>query len=272
MDETIEKLTHYFSLYGLQILGALLTLFIGFYIARKAADFTRNRLTKSEKIDPAIALLVVKLVRGIIIIVTVVAVLDKFGVQTTSLIAVLGAAGLAIGLALQGTLTNVASGVMLLLIRPFSIGHAINVDGRVYLIDDIGLFVTKAHEPDGPYVIVPNSKIWGNTITNYSITFEDRRRINTTFGISYSDDMDKAIALIKEVIASDPVYLTDPEPVLSIDSLGDSSVNILVHVWTKREDWFPTKMKLNKTVKEAFDRNGISIPFPQRDVHLYQEK
>lgn len=257
---------------GLQLLGAALILFIGWKLAGWLSRTTDATLAKRKSIEPTIRLLVVKLVRFAIMAVAIVATLDQFGIETTSLIAVLGASVLAIGLALQGTLTNVAAGVMLLLLRPFKVESIIKVDGNVYIIDDIGLFVTIAHEPDGPRVTLPNNKLWGNTITSFSETFEDRRRINETFGISYGDDMTKAIGLVKEMLANNPAILKEPEPMVAIGELGDSSVDILVHAWTQRADWFPTKLALNKEIKEVFDREGISIPFPQRDVHLYNQQ
>lgn len=256
---------------GVQVLGAVLILLIGWKLAGWLSRRTDSTLAKRKSIEPTIRLLVVKLVRFGIMAVAIVATLDQFGIETTSLIAVLGASVLAIGLALQGTLTNVAAGVMLLLLRPFKVESVIKVDGSIYIIDDIGLFVTIAHEPDGPKVTLPNNKLWGNTITSFSETFEDRRRINETFGIGYGDDMTKAMGLIKEMIENNPAILKDPEPMIAIGALGESSVDILVHAWTRRADWFAVKLGLNKEVKEVFDREGISIPFPQRDVHIYNQ-
>ncbi len=268
----MENLSQYVAQYGLQVLGAIITLVVGFWLAGFLAKLTDSSLGRSEKLDATIRHLVAKLVRIGVIAVTIIATLNQFGVETTSLVAVLGAATLAIGLALQGTLTNVAAGVMLLLLRPFGVGSIIKIDGNVLIIDDLGLFVTRAHEPDGPTVIVPNSKIWGNTITSFTETHNDVRRINETFGISYSDDMDKAIELVRGILQSHEAILDDPAPNVAIAKLNDSSVDIMVHAWTKRADWFPTKLALNKLIKETFDREGISIPFPQRDIHLFQEK
>jgi small conductance mechanosensitive channel len=195
-------------------------------------------------------------------------VLNRFGVQTTSLIAVLGAAGLAIGLALQGTLSNVAAGVMILAFRPFKIGDAVKVDGDVYVIDNVGFFICKAHLPDGPIAFLPNSKIWGQTIVNLSVTDNDRRRIDEVYGIGYGDDIGAALDILKRVVAAEPRVLVDPAPLIKVESLGDSSVNLLFRVWTARADWWDTKLDLLRQCKEALDDGGINIPFPQRDVHL----
>jgi small conductance mechanosensitive channel len=202
---------------------------------------------------------------------TLIAVLNRFGVQTTSLIAMLGAAGLAIGLALQGALSNVAAGVMILVFRPFKIGDAVRLGSDVYLIDSLGFFLCKAHLPDGPSAFLPNSKIWGETIVNLSVTDKDIRRIDETYGIGYSDNIDTALAILRQIAADEPRILMDPAPLIKVESLGNSSVNILFRVWTARADWWATKLDLVQRAKEALEEGGISIPFPQRDVHLYQQ-
>ncbi|MDP1533690.1 MAG: mechanosensitive ion channel [Rubrivivax sp.] len=199
-----------------------------------------------------------------------IAVLNRFGIETTSLIALLGAAGLAIGLALQGTLSNVASGVMILLFRPFKIGDAVKLGGDVYVIDALGFFVCKAHLPDGPSVILPNPKIWGQIIVNLSVTHQDMRRIDEHYGIGYGDDIDAALAILRRIAAEEPRVLDDPAPLIQVEQLGDSSVNILFRVWTARADWFATKLDLVQRCKQALEAGGITIPFPQRDVHLVQ--
>ena len=183
-------------------------------------------------------------------------------------LALLGAAGLAIGLALQGTLSNVAAGVMILVFRPFKIGDVVNLGGDIYIIDSLGFFICKAHLPDGPTAFLPNSKIWGETILNLSVTDKDIRRVDEHYGIGYGDDINKAIAILKQIAADESRILKDPAPLIKVDSLGDSSVNILFRVWTSRTDWWDTKLDLVQRCKEALEGGGISIPFPQRDVHL----
>lgn len=270
-DTTIDTILSMLALYGLRVLGAILMLLVGFVIAGWLARGVGKLCDRSGKVDPGVRSVLTKCVRIAIIAFTVISVLRQFGFETTSLVAVIGAAGIAIGLSLQGTLSNVASGVMILSVRPFTVGHVIDVSGTIVIIDDIGLFITRGHVPDGPAIILPNSKIWGNVITNLSVTFNDQRRINENFGISYADDMGKAISLIKEILDSDDRILKDPEYRVAIGKLNDSSVDILVHAWTARADWFAAKLDLNRKVKEVFDANGVSIPFPQRDVHLFQE-
>jgi small conductance mechanosensitive channel len=232
---------------------------------------TDRTMRKSNKIDAVFHALPGKVVRIAVIIFTLIAVLNRFGVQTTSLIALLGAAGLAIGLALQGTLSNVASGVMILLFRPFKIGDAVKLGSDVYIIDSLGFFVCTAHLPDGPSAILPNSKIWGQTIINLSVTDQDRRRIDETYGIGYDDDINAASAILQQIAADEPRILKDPAPLIKVSELGDSSVNILFRVWTARGDWWATKLALVQRCKEGLEKGGLTIPFPQRDVHLYPQ-
>lgn len=272
MNDTLEHLPGQLAAlaasYGMNLLGGILILIVGFAAAGWLARMTTRAMAKADKIDPVFQPLAGKVVRLAVIIFTVIAVLNRFGVQTTSLIAMLGAAGLAIGLALQGTLSNVASGVMILVFRPFKIGDAVNLGGDVYIIDSLGFFICTAHLPDGPLAFLPNSRIWGQTILNLSVTDKDIRRVDEHYGIGYGDDIGKAIAILQQVVADEPRILQDPAPLIKVDSLGESSVNILFRVWTSRTDWWDTKLDLIQRSKEALEAGGISIPFPQRDVHV----
>lgn len=274
MNDQVEKMMDlsmsYLTSYGLNVIGAIVTLIVGYMIAGWLSRVTYQAMRKSGRIDPVFHQLPGKIVRIVVIVFTLIAVLNRFGVETTSLIAVLGAAGLAIGLALQGTLSNVAAGVMLLFFRPFTVGDAIKIDGEVYIVDSLGFFLCKAHLPDGPKVILPNSKIWGNTIVNLSVTDKDIRRIDEAYGIAYGDNIDAALAILNQIAADEPRILTEPAPLIKVDQLGDSSVNILFRVWTAREDWWATKLDLIQRCKEGLEAGGCSIPFPQRDIHLYQ--
>ena len=252
--------------YGLNVLGAIATLLIGFLAAGWLAKLTTRAMMRVDRIDPVFHHLPGKIIRFVVIGFTVIAVLNRFGVQTTSLIAVLGAAGLAIGLALQGTLSNVAAGVMILAFRPFKIGDAIKLDEGTFIIDALGFFVCRAHLPDGPVAIVPNSRIWGQTIVNFSVTDKDIRRIDQTYGIGYGDDIDAALAILNRVAADDPRVLREPAPLIKVEQLADSSVNILFRVWTSRTDWWPTKLDLVQRCKEALEAGGITIPLPQREL------
>tara|TARA_B100001939_G_C16946313_1_gene620537 strand:+ start:2279 stop:3127 length:849 start_codon:yes stop_codon:yes gene_type:complete len=252
--------------HGLNIIGAVLILIIGWMLAGWGKKYTRKLLSRSEKIDITLVSFFASLVRYVILIFTVLAVLDQFGVETTSLIAILGAASLAIGLALQGTLSNVAAGVMLLIFRPFRIGDYVEAGGIAGTIKDLGLFFTEMATPDNVQLIVPNSSIWGASIKNYS--YHETRRVDLLIGISYGDNMDEAMTAIGEVIDAESRVLKDPEPQLFVGELADSSVNIIVRVWVKNADYWPTKFALTKNIKHKLDEKSISIPFPQRDLHI----
>jgi small conductance mechanosensitive channel len=269
-DKLMDTLPALLAAYGMNLLAAIALLIVGFIAAGWLGRMTTRTLQRYEKIDPIFPPLVGKTARIAVIVFTLIAVLNRFGVQTASLIAVLGAAGLAVGLALQGTLSNVAAGVMILVFRPFKIGDAVRIEGDVYVIDGIGLFLCNAHLPDGPSAHIPNSKIWGQTLVNLSVTDGDIRRIDETYGIAYDDDINVALAILNAVAAEEPRVLKDPAPLIAVESLGDSAVNILFRVWTGRADWWATKLDLLKRCKEALEAGGCSIPFPQRDVHMIQ--
>jgi small conductance mechanosensitive channel len=209
------------------------------------------------------------LARAAILAFTLIAVLSKLGVQTTSFVAVLGAAGLAVGLALQGSLGNFASGVLLLIFRPFKKGEYVEAAGTAGVIQEIGIFVTTLFTPDNKKVIIPNSQITGGVITNYSAN--DTRRVDLMAGIGYSDDIPKAKAVLKRILAEHELVLDDPAPIVELASLGDSSVNIHVRPWVKAPDYWRVHFDVTEAIKMEFDREGISIPFPQRDVHLFEE-
>lgn len=267
-QKIVETVMPLLTKYALQIIAALVILIAGWVISNWLAKRVRNLLQKSKRVDPTLVPILSKSTKVLILIITILAVLSKFGIQTTSLVAVLGAAGLAIGLALQGTLSNVASGVMLLIFRPFNIGDFVSVGGVSAIVDEIGIFLTKFHTPDNINVYLPNSKIWGNEIQNFSQN--DIRRIDMVFGIGYEDNMDRAMSIIKDVFDNDERVLKDPAPLIAVSDLGDSSVNILARPWAAKADFFQTKLDLTKKVKERFDDENINIPYPQRDIHLYQ--
>lgn len=186
-------------------------------------------------------------------------------VQTASLIAILGIAGLAVGLALQGTLSNVASGILLLVLRPFRIVEFATCTG---IVGEIGLFVTRLHAADNIALIISTSRVWGSAIRNYAQN--DTRRIEFVFGISYGDNMEKAVRLINEVIEADDHFLKEPKPLVAVAELADSSVNLHVRPWVARDNFLAAKLDLSRKVKERFDAEGISIPFPQQDVYMHQ--
>lgn len=270
INDNFQLLLDHLLRYGLNVLGALVTLVVGYWVAGWVRQLINGAMSRKGKVDPVFLYLPGKIARVAVLILTLIAVLNRFGVETTSLIAMVGAAGLAIGLALQGTLSNVAAGVMIIFFRPFKIGDAVQLADRVYVIDSVGFFICKGHLPDGPVVFIPNSQIWGQTIVNLSVTDRDIRRIDENYGIAYGDNIDVALTLLRQIALNEPRILKDPAPLIKVQSLGDSSVNILFRVWTTREDWWETKLDLLQRCKVGLEQGGCSIPFPQRDVHIVQ--
>jgi len=256
--------------YGMSILGAILIFIAGYIVAGWAAKRVMKWGENSEKVDETIVPVLSKVTKIFVMIVTLLAVLGQFGVETTSIVAVLGASALAVGLALQGTLSNVASGVMLLTLRPFGVGDAVKIGGTTGIVDGIGLFTTEMHSFDNVGISIPNSKVWGAEIQNMNRF--DTRRVDMQFGIGYDDDMDKAMSVIKEVLDADDRVLEDPAPMLAVSELGDSAVGIIARPWAETGDVWPLRFDTVKKVKERFDEEDISFPYPQRDVHMFQEK
>lgn len=254
--------------HGLSVIGAIVILIIGYMVAGWAAKKVKKATSKAENVDDTLVPVLAQTTRVLILIITVLAVLGQFGVETTSVVAILGAAGLAVGLALQGTLSNIAAGMMLLILRPFKVGDAVSVGGTMGVVDAIGLFTTEMHTFDNIGIVMPNSRVWGSEIQNLSK--HETRRVDMEFGIGYGDDMDKAISLIWEVLNEDERVMKEPEPLVAVSNLGDSSVDIRVRPWTETKNVWPLRYAITKRVKEKFDQNGVSIPFPQRDVHLFQ--
>jgi small conductance mechanosensitive channel len=261
-----EEITAFVATYGLSVIGGLVILIVGWIVAGSARRAVNRALSKIEKIDVTLRQFLASLVRYVILIFVVLAVLAQFGIQTASLIAIFGAAGLAVGLALQGTLSNLAAGVMLLLFRPFKVGQYVEAGGKAGTVKAIDLFVTELATPDNVQILIPNGQIWGSSVTNYS--FHETRRVDFLVGIDYGDDIDKAFDAIKGVVAKDSRCLADPEPTIVVGELADSSVNIIVRVWSAGSDYWAVKFDLTKAFKETLDAAGISIPFPQRTVHM----
>ncbi len=251
---------------GLNVLAAALILALGWIFAGWVERTVRALAVRKSRLDAALAGVAGRVLRGLVLVFALIAVLDRFGVQTTSLVALIGATGLAIGLSLQGALGNVAAGVLLLTLRPFRIGDAVLVGGTAGMVEDLGLFVTKLRTFDGVVVHMTNSSVWGDAVQNFSQA--ERRRADLSFGIGYGDDMRKAVAAVRAVLAEDERVLSDPEPMVVVDALGESSVDLLCRFWTAPADLFTTRWAVTEAVKARFDAEGISIPFPQRDVHL----
>ncbi|MGB0747809.1 MAG: mechanosensitive ion channel family protein [Magnetospiraceae bacterium] len=254
------------STYGLQVIGAFLILIAGWIAAKSFSGIVNKSLQRVSRVDPMLRGFIVSLTRWGILAFTIIAVLENFVVETTSLVALLGAAGLAIGLALQGTLSHLAAGAMLLLFRPFKIGDFIECGGLSGSVKDLTLFVTHMTTPDNVEIIVPNGQIWGSPIRNFS--HNPNRRLDMTVGIGYKDDIGKALAVLQDLLGADARVFADPAPFLAVSNLGDSAVEIVIRVWCVAGDYWPLKFDLNRRIKEAFDAEGISIPFPQREIHI----
>ncbi len=267
--DSLQKVADMLAAYALDILGAVAIIVIGWIAANWLQKMVRRTLDRSRLIDTTLKPFLASLVRYAVLVFVVIAVLAQFGVQTTSIIALLGAAGLAVGLALQGTLSNIAAGVMLLFLRPFKVGDYIDADGIAGTVDAIGLFICEMHTFDGVYISVPNATVWNRTIKNYSRL--PSRRVDVTVGISYGDNVEKAMAVLKDLIASDGRTLADPAPEVMVTALADSSVNINMRCWVDASDYWAMLFDLNKNAKLRLDAEGITIPFPQRDVHIVEQ-
>ena len=247
------------------VVGALVVLTIGLWLAGRIKAAAKQAMSRTQKIDETLAGFLSSLIYYGLVALVVITTLGVFGVPTTSFAAVIGAAGLAIGLALQGTLGHVASGVMMLGFRPFDVGDFVEAAGQSGTVKQIGLFTTELATPDNKKIIIPNGKIFDDVITNYA--GYDTRRVDFVFGVSYGDDLDKAMRLIRSEVEKQPRAKAEPAPVIAVDTLGDSSVDIVCRVWVERADYFDVKWALTQAVKERFDAEGVSIPFPTRSVY-----
>jgi small conductance mechanosensitive channel len=255
--------------YGWRIIAALLILVVGMWIAKAIkAGFTK--VMEKRKVDPTLTTFLASLIYIGLQAFIIIAALEKLNIRTASLITVLGAAGLAIGLALQGSLSNFASGVLMIIFRPFKVGDFVEAGGATGFVHEINIFTTIVNTPDHKKVIIPNSSVTGGNITNFNAN--GTRRIDLVAGISYSDDIDKAKHVLEDILAADQRILKNPEPTVAVVELGDSSVNLVVRPWVKGSDYWDIYFHVTESIKKRFDEEGISIPFPQRDVHLYEHK
>ncbi|PLX93490.1 MAG: mechanosensitive ion channel protein MscS [Desulfuromonas sp.] len=257
------------SQWGMRTLYALGILLIGGYVGRLLTAGIIRLVTKKVQDDLLINFL--RTLVGILFwIVVIIAALEQVGFDTTSLVAMLGAMGLAIGLALQGSLQNFAAGIMLIVFRPFKAGDYVEAGGIGGVVERLGLFNTVFRTPDNREVTVPNNAIVGDTITNYAA--RPTRRIDLVIGIGYGDDIALARQVLKQVLAEEGRILPEPATVIAVSELGESSVNFVVRPWVNSADYWDVRFSLTEKVKIAFDAAGVSIPFPQRDLHIYQEK
>ena len=269
MEEMANKFWEGLMAYGPNLLAAILIFLIGRWAARLLADLSA-RLMDKAKVEKTLSVFAKNIIYWALFIFVCIAALNKAGVETTSFIAILGAAGLAVGLALQGSLANFASGVMIILFRPFKVGDFIAAGGTMGTVEEIQIFCTILNAPDNRREVVPNSKIMGDNITNFSAI--EKRRIDLVFGISYGDDMKKAKEVLMDVVKANPKVLADPAPVVAVSELGESSVNLVCRPWVRPGDYWDVYFSTVEEGKRALEKAGITIPFPQRDVHLYNDK
>ncbi len=267
MEIVTEKLTEWGTLYGMKIIAAIVILIVGRMAVGFISRLTKRMMAKS-KADETLTRFLVSLTRIALLTFVVIAALNSLGVQTASFIAVIGAAGLAVGLALQGSLANFASGVLLIIFRPLKRGDLVEAGGSLGVVREIHIFNTILKSLDNKRIIIPNSKVTGDSIVNY--TAEGMLRVDMVFGISYGDDLLKAKQILIELVGADERILADPPPTVAVSELGDSSVNFVVRPYVKPEDYWGVFFDLTEKVKLTFDERSVSIPFPQHDVHLFQ--
>lgn len=264
----METVTNWAYLYGPMLIGAIVILIIGLWLARLLTGLTRRLLVRRE-VEPTLITFGCNLLHAALIVFVVIAALSQLGIQTTSFIAVIGAAGLAIGLALQSSLSNFAAGVMILIFHPFRVGDVVEGAGIIGVVEELHIFTTQFKTGDNKVVFIPNGKLMGDNIVNYSR--KGTRRLDLVIGIGYGDDIRKAKDILQQLLAEDERVLPEPAPVVAVLELGDSSVNLAVRPWVKSEDYWGLHFDTLENIKLRFDAEGISIPFPQRDVHLFQE-
>ncbi|MDH3198955.1 MAG: mechanosensitive ion channel [Candidatus Krumholzibacteria bacterium] len=268
LQTIVEQLGDLVVVYGLKILGAVLILIVGRIIAGLARRGLKRAMGKANA-DATLAIFFGRAVYVLVMVFAFIAALAGFGVQTTSFVALLGAAGLAVGLALQGSLSNFASGVMLIAFRPFKAGDFIEAGGVAGTVKAINIFTTELATPDNVKVIVPNSSVFGGTIKNFA--GYETRRVEVVVGIAYGANIDRAVEVVQDLLKADERIFRDPEPQIVVGELADSSVNLIVRCWVRRENFWPVKFALTKSIKEHYDVQGIEIPFPQRVVHMAKQ-
>jgi len=253
--------------FAINLATAAVIFYVGRMLVRLLTRGIRTVMERQE-VDKTLITFVSNLVNMVLLMVVIIAAIGALGVQTTSFIAVLGAAGLAIGLALQGSLSNFAAGVLIVFFRPYKVGDWVEAAGIAGSVEEVQILTTVLKTGDNKRVIVPNAQIMNSVITNYSAN--DTRRVDMVVGVSYSDDLDKVRDAVQEIIAADQRILDEPACTIAVSELADSSVNFVVRPWVQTSDYWSVKFDLTEAIKKRFDKDGISIPFPQRDVHLHK--
>ena len=268
VEQIVSKLQEFIALYGLNIVGAIVILVLGRIVAGIVKKIIRSIMTKN-KVEETLTSFVTSISYFAMMTFVLIAAINKLGIQTASFVAILGAAGLAVGLALQGSLSNFAAGVLMIIFKPLKVGDYVEAGGAAGAVEEVGIFTTIIKTPDNKKVIVPNSGVTGGNITNYSAN--PVRRVDIVAGVSYGDDIDKVKKVLSEIQAEDERILKDPAPMIGLVELGDSSVNFTVRSWVKTADYWNVFFDTQEKIKKRFDAEGISIPFPQQDVHIISE-
>lgn len=253
---------------GIKVATALAIFFVGKFIVRLVVSGI-SKVMQKQAIDKTLETFICNLVKTVLMVVVIIAAIGAIGVETTSFIAIFGAAGLAVGLALQGSLSNFASGVLIVLFRPYRVGDWIEAAGISGSVEQVQILTTILKTGDNKQIIVPNSQIMASIITNYSAN--DTRRVDMVIGVSYGDDIDRVRKTLEELLAAEDRILPDPAPTIAVSALADSSVNFVVRPWVNTSDYWGVMFDMTEAIKKRFDKEGISFPFPQQDVHLYNE-
>ncbi len=267
VNQTIEWVQAHGLEFALNVVAALAIFIVGRLVIRFIIAGMRRAMRRSE-VDVTLETFICNLVRIALLVIVVIMAIGQLGVQTTSFIAIFGAAGLAVGLALQGSLSNFAAGVLIVMFRPYKIGDYIEAAGIAGTVEQVQILTTILKTPDNKQVIVPNGQVMGSIITNYSAN--DTRRVDLVVGVSYSDDLDKVRRTLEELIAADDRILDEPACTIAVSELADNSVNFICRPWVNTADYWAVHFGLTEAIKKRFDEDGISFPFPQRDVHLYK--
>lgn len=257
------------AVYGVRIITAVVIFLIGWWVA-KAVAAGLAKLMRRSNIDATLVGFIRNLVYFGLLVFVIIAAIDRLGVQTTSLVAALGAAGLAVGLALQGALSNFGAGVLIIVFKPFKVGDFVQAGGEMGSVKKVTVFNTVLGSPDNRKIIIPNSKVIGDSITNFSDI--DMRRVDLVFGISYGDNIKTAKEVLEKLVTSDDRVLKDPAPVIAVSELGDSSINLVCRPWVRPDDYWGVYFDTLEKGKAGLEAAGMTIPFPQRDVHLFEEK
>jgi small conductance mechanosensitive channel len=262
-----EKINDVVITFGPRLIGAIITLIIGWWIIKIIQRSMRKSFEKRE-MEPSLRGFLNSMIGILLKVLLLISVIGMIGVQMTSFIAILGAVGLAVGMALSGTLQNFAGGVIILLFKPFKVGDYIEAQGHSGSVNEIQIFNTILKTPDNKTIIIPNGGLSNSSMTNYST--EPRRRVDFVFGIGYGDDVDKARSVIRKLIDDDERILKDPEPFIAVSELADSSVNLVVRVWAEASNYWGIYFDMHEKVYKSFDKEGLNIPFPQMDVHMHK--